>query len=110
MSAGNPNFVKGHKRQGGRLQGTQNKISKDIKEAFKLLIEKNIENLSGWLDHVAKKDPEKAFNIIIDLSEFIIPKQKRTELTSKGGKDLFPKGGAELADEIYIKRNYVKRN
>ena len=73
----------------GKPKGTPNKISKDIKEAFKMLIEKNIDNLSGWLDHVAENDPEKAFNIIIDLSEFIIPKQKRTELTSKDGKDLF---------------------
>jgi uncharacterized protein YutE (UPF0331/DUF86 family) len=66
----------------GRGSGTLNKTTKDIKEAYRLLIEKNLDNLTEWLKKVAEKDPEKAIRIVSDLSEYIIPKLARTDLTS----------------------------
>jgi hypothetical protein len=74
--------IKGHKKEGGRVAGVPNKATKDIKEAYRLLIEKNLDNLTGWLELIAAKDPEKAIRIISDLSEYVIPKLARTDLTS----------------------------
>ena len=73
---------KGHIKEGGRVKGTPNKATTDIKQAFKKLIEDNLDNMTLWLEKVALRDPEKAIRIINDLSEYIIPKLARTDLTS----------------------------
>ena len=64
----------------GRKKGTPNKATSDIREAYRLLIEKNLVNLTKWLETIADKDPERAIKILADLSEFVIPKLSRTEL------------------------------
>jgi hypothetical protein len=82
---------KGHTNNpGGRPAGVPNKATRDIKEAYRMLIEKNLDNLTGWLEKIADKDPEKAIRIINDLSEYVIPKLARSEFTGSEGKDLFP--------------------
>jgi hypothetical protein len=95
-------FEKGRKKTGGKKQGTENKATKDIKEAYKLLIENNLENLSGWLQKIAVNNPEKAIYIIADLSEFVIPKLARQEHTGANGEaikiDSFP-DLSKLSDE-----------
>jgi len=82
-------MAKGHKT-GGRKQGTPNKVTTDIREAYQKLIEKNINKFDKWIDEVATKDPAKALTIIIELSEFIVPKLSRTELNSKIKNELNP--------------------
>jgi len=74
----------------GRPVGVPNKTTTDIKAAYQLLIEKNLDNLTGWLEQIAAKDPEKAIRILNDLSEYVIPKLARKELTGAEGKDLIP--------------------
>ncbi|HOY32613.1 MAG TPA: DUF5681 domain-containing protein [Bacteroidales bacterium] len=83
----------------GKPKGAENKIKKDIKQAYQMLIEKNLDNLTLWLDSIAKKEPEKAFKLIIELSEYILPKQARIEADireavletkKKSVQDLFP--------------------
>lgn len=58
----------------GRLKGVPNKITMDIRTAYKDLINQNLPKLSKWLDEVAVDNPEKALRIIIELSQFVIPK------------------------------------
>jgi len=85
-------FVKGHKKipNSGIKKGENQKKTAEIKEAFKLLIENNLDNMTNWLEDVAKEDPYKALNIIQNLAEYIVPKLARTELSGKDGKDLIP--------------------
>jgi hypothetical protein len=73
----------------GRTKGSPNKITKDIKEAYRLLIENNLDNLTGWLEKIAEENPEKAIKILSDLSEYVIPKLARTDLTT-GDKPIQP--------------------
>jgi hypothetical protein len=73
------------KKGEGRPKGSENKTTRDIKEAYKMLIENNLDNLTNWLIQVAKKDPAKAIYIISDLSEYVIPKLARQEHTGKDG-------------------------
>jgi hypothetical protein len=74
----------------GRPAGTPNKATTDIKLAYQQLIERNLDNLTGWLETIAEKDPEKAIRILNDLSEYVIPKLARREYTGADGKDLIP--------------------
>lgn len=67
----------------GKIKGTENNSTKDIKEAYRMLIEKNIDNLSDWLEDIANENPEKAFYILITLSEYVIPKLARTDANLK---------------------------
>lgn len=76
FKAGNP----------GKPKGATNKVNRDIKEAFKNLIEMNLENMTIWLEQVAQDDPYKAMTMIQGLSEYIVPKLARTELTGKDGE------------------------
>ena len=67
----------------GKVPGTLNKTTKDIKEAYRLLIESNLDNMTQWLTKIAEKDPAKAIYIISDLSEYVIPKLARAEIDHK---------------------------
>jgi len=89
MAKSSTSFKKGEAK--GRPKGVENKTTRDIKEAYRMLIEDNIPNLNKWLAKIAEKNPEKAISILADLSEYVIPKLARTELTAKDGKDLLPK-------------------
>ena len=45
--------------------------------------------MSIWISQVASEDPAKAMDIMIRLSEYILPKLARTEMTGADGDDLF---------------------
>lgn len=73
----------------GKKPGTVNKTTKHIREAYQKLTEDNLENMSIWLGRIAAEDPAKAMDTMIRLSEYILPKLARTELTGNDGDDLF---------------------
>lgn len=73
----------------GKKPGTVNKTTKHIREAYQKLTEDNLDNMSLWLAQIAAEDPAKAMDTMIRLSEYILPKLARTELTGQDGDDLF---------------------
>ena len=73
----------------GRKPGSQNKYTKQIKEAFGLLLEGNLDNLSRWLEAVAAEDPKAALDIMMRMSERFVPKLRSTEITGADGEDIF---------------------
>jgi len=73
----------------GRKPGTLNKNTKQIRQAYQKLTEDNLENMSLWLTQIAADDPAKAMDLMLRLSEYIIPKLARTEVTGNDGEDLF---------------------
>jgi len=85
---------------GGRPKGASNKVTRDIRSAYQQLVEFNLENMSTWLAHIAADNPEKAFELMIKLSEYVIPKMQRTEVTGKDGKDLFKDMKFEFGPDI----------
>lgn len=72
-------FKKGNQLAGSR-KGIPNKATKEIREAFKLLVEDNLDNMKVWLSDVAEEDPERALNILLKMSEFVVPKLQRQEI------------------------------
>ena len=68
------------KKWGGRTKGTPNRQTQEIREAYKQLIEMNLDNMSKWISTIAEDSPEKAVDLIVKLSDFVIPKLNRTEI------------------------------
>lgn len=66
----------------GRPKGVPNKISSEIREVYKELIENNLCNIDVWLEKVANDNPDKALSFIMKLSEYVIPRLQSTEFTS----------------------------
>ena len=73
----------------GRQKGSQNKYTKQVKEAMGMLLENNLDNLSIWLAQVAADDPKAAMDIVIRLSERFVPKLSQQQVTGADGEDLF---------------------
>ena len=82
-------FQKGNPGGPGRPPGLQNKVTRDIRQAYQNLVEMNLENMTQWLASVAAEDPEKAMDLMLKLSEYIIPKLARQEVVGNDGSDLF---------------------
>jgi len=61
------------------------------------LVEGNLSNIETWLNEVSTKDPANAIELMLKLSEFILPKIKAIELTGKDGKDLMPEKKIDLS-------------
>ncbi|MDA9069190.1 hypothetical protein N8258_01275 [Algibacter sp.] len=72
------------KKYGGRNKGTPNKLTTDIRQKFSLLVDKNLDRLQDDLDTL---EPRDRLKIIIELSKFILPTLKATELHES--KDIF---------------------
>ncbi|MBK0383558.1 hypothetical protein I5M32_11375 [Pedobacter sp. SD-b] len=72
---------------GGRTKGTTNKDTAEIRNSFQLLIENNLKQLEQDLKALEPKDRVKA---IIDLSKFVIPIMKATELNDVSGLSVEP--------------------
>lgn len=63
----------------GRPPGLANKSTKDARAAIAAFVEANTERLNGLLDRIAEKSPEKAFDCIMAVCEYHIPKLARVE-------------------------------
>ena len=90
---------KGTPKTGGRKGGVTNKVTTETKDAFKKLVESNHENMTIWLEKIAMTDPYKAMQLMIQLSEYFIPKLARTELSGEVDtkqKQVFIIGGKEI--------------
>lgn len=73
----------------GRPKGAVNRTTKEIRTAYQNLVEMNLDNMTLWLTQVAAEDPNKAMDLMLRLSEYIIPKLARQEITGKDGQELF---------------------
>ena len=82
-------FEKGNPGGPGRPPGSPNKSTKEIRQAYQNLVEMNLDNMTMWLQEVAMVDPEKAMDLMLKLSEYIIPKLARQEVVGQDGSDLF---------------------
>lgn len=73
----------------GRPKGSANRVTEQLKEAFALLLENNLEQYEVWLSAVAADDPARALEIALKISERFIPVMSRQEVTGADGTDLF---------------------
>lgn len=64
-------------KTGGRQKGTENKITSDIRDKFNQLLNDNLDTLDNDLKALEPKD---RINAILQLSKFVIPQLKATEI------------------------------
>lgn len=76
------------KKTGGRIAGTPNVLTQDVRAAIALFAERNVGQLEAWLKRVAKDDPAKAADLFLKAIEYHVPKLARTEVTGSGGAPL----------------------
>ena len=60
-------------------KGSPNKTTEEIRENFQLLVSNNLEQLE---DDLRELEPEKRVKLIIELSKFVIPTLRATDLTT----------------------------
>lgn len=84
----------------GRPKGSRNKTTNRIREAYQNLVEMNLDNMSLWIADMAADNPEKAMDTMIKLSEYIIPKLARQEVTGMDGEDLFKNIKFEFGPDV----------
>lgn len=89
-------FDKGHSKVGGKTKGTPNKATRDQRELITALIEKNTEKIQKWIDKVEIQDPKRAFDMVLGLMEFSIPKLKAIDHQF---------GNSDVTIHVSIKRN-----
>lgn len=66
-------------KTGGRGKGTENKVTSDIREKFNQLL---IDNLEAISDDIKALSPKDRINILLQLSKFIVPQLKATEIST----------------------------
>ena len=66
-------------KTGGRTAGAVNKTTKEIREHYQNLVSNNLEQLN---DDLKSLEPLHRLKMIIELSKFIVPTLKATELTA----------------------------
>jgi hypothetical protein len=66
-------------KTGGRTAGSVNKTTAEIREHFQNLVSDNLEQLNNDLKII---EPLQRLKMIIELSKFVVPTLKATELTT----------------------------
>lgn len=72
----------------GRVKGVPNKATAIAREAIAQFVDGNAHRLQGWLDDIAadeKHGPKVAFECVMSLLEYHVPKLARTEHVGDGG-------------------------
>jgi hypothetical protein len=64
-------------------KGVPNKSTQHIRDSFQSFVEGNQENFEEWIARVAESNPAKAIELVVSLSEFILPKLSRTEVKAE---------------------------
>lgn len=95
-------MAKGGKQpNAGRPAGTPNKATTNAREAIASFVEGNVDRLNGWLDRIGDENPKAAFDCLMSVVEYHIPKLARTEVQPLG-KDGKP------SDGFVVNINHVK--
>lgn len=66
-------------KTGGRTKGAVNKTTAEIREHFQKLVSDNLEQLDNDLKSL---EPLQRLKMIVELSKFVVPTLKATELTA----------------------------
>lgn len=67
-------------KTGGRTKGAVNKTTTEIREHFQNLVADNLEQLN---DDLKSLEPLQRLKMVIEISKFVVPTLKATELTTE---------------------------
>lgn len=75
-------------KSGGRVKGSTSKEITEIREIFKNILSDNLEQINE--DLKAIDDPGQRIRLILELSKFVIPTLKSTEITAVEKAEIRP--------------------
>lgn len=64
-------------KTGGRIKGTPNKSTSEVREAIATFASANVDQMGDWLNAI--ESPEKKLDLFLRAIEYHIPKLARTE-------------------------------
>lgn len=70
---------KAGKKTGGRSKGTENKVTKEVREHFASFLHYASPEIQGLWMKLAEDNPKDALAAVKDYAEFVLPKLARTE-------------------------------
>jgi len=79
--------MKNRIKTGGRFAGTPNKVTSEVRDQFKQLLENNIAQMQKDIDQLKPKD---RISVLLDLAKFVIPTLKATEFKQDFGHTIEP--------------------
>jgi hypothetical protein len=74
-------------RQNGRVVGSVNRTTKEIRETFKNLLENNLEQVQNDLDAL---DPKDRVLFLLKLTSFVIPTLRSIEVNETNVREIEP--------------------
>jgi hypothetical protein len=89
---------KGTPNKGGRPKGSLNKATLDVRNALRLIAERHVGNLNGWVQRISKKDPARAADLVLRMFEYFIPKVSRLEVSGRDGQPIETRDVTSLGD------------
>lgn len=72
----------------GSRKNIPNKATAQARQAIGMFVDKNAFRLEGWLDKIAKDDPEAAFRAFMSVVEYHVPKLNRTTIEGDADKPI----------------------
>lgn len=78
-------FEEGHNKATGRPKGSSNKATSKVRDAYTKLLEDNLEQLK---DDFKELDPKDRIKLFLDLSKYVVPQLKQTELIGDPDKPI----------------------
>jgi hypothetical protein len=88
------------KEAGSKSKRGNDKQSEAIRIIFTSILNNNTNNLQEWIDKVAKDNPAKAIELILKMSNYVLPKLRQTELQSEALPDTMKVIVVKAKDEI----------
>ncbi len=77
-------FEKGRKKTGGKKRGYTFDETKQAQEAIANLVNLNTPNMIKWLDEIAQNNPKDAFDCLVKIMEYHLPKLNRSDFKMQG--------------------------
>jgi len=71
---------KGSPKTGGRKEGVSNKVTTEIRDMFKLIVENNLEGLQADMESL---QPAERVKYTLDMAKFCLPTLKAIDYTGK---------------------------
>ncbi|MDB9963722.1 hypothetical protein OAD50_01425 [Vicingaceae bacterium] len=68
------------KKAGKKSKRSKSKSTIELQDIFSSILSDNADNIQKWLNNTAEKQPDKALDLILKMSSFVMPKIRAVEL------------------------------